>query len=81
MKEYKMEEWRDSTNETPLEFCIDVTEHEFYDGTGNKAREELDCLRENIITDREIIACLQRAADAANEKLIRIIQKKPNENS
>ena len=81
MKEYKREYWIDSTNETPLEFSIGVTESECFDEYAEKAKEELNCLRENIITDRETIACLRQALDAANEKLIRIIQKKPDENS
>ena len=52
MKEYKREDWIDSTNETPLEFSIDVAESECFDEYAEKAKEELNCLRENIITDR-----------------------------
>lgn len=73
MKAYNRKEWIDFSNsdeETPLEFCIGVAEFECFDGYAEEAKEELNCLRENIAANSETIAYLRHALDAANEKLL-----------
>lgn len=73
MKAYNRKECVDLNNsdeETPLEFCIGVAEFECFDKYAEEAKEELDCLRENIVANSETIAYLRYALDAANEKLL-----------